>query len=58
MDTQLCVKKKFSQCNGTRIFNQGNVGRLLADFLTVNSNNNYLVIYIYIYDFLVLFYLH
>ena len=39
-------------------FYQGNVGRLIADFLTVHSNNNYLVIYIYIHDFLVLFYLH
>ena len=27
-------------------FYQGNVGRLFADFLTVHSNNNYLVIYI------------
>ena len=32
-------------------FYQGNVGRLFADFLTFHSNNSYLVIYIYIYDF-------
>ena len=52
MDAQLCVKKEIGQFNGTRIL----PGKCQSTFLTVHSNNNYLAIYIY--DFLVLFYLH
>ena len=47
MDAQLCAKKKKSVSLMKQAFFQGNVGRLFADFLTVHSNNNYLVIYIY-----------
>ena len=32
-------------------FSKGNVGRLFADFLTVHSNNTYLVIYTYDFGF-------
>ena len=39
------VKKKFSQCNGTRIL-PGKCRSTVRGFLTVHSNNNYLVIYI------------
>ena len=45
MDAQLCVKKK-SVSVMEHAFYQGNVGRQFADFFTVQSNNNYLVIYI------------
>ena len=49
MDAQLYVKKKISQCNGTRIL-PGNWRSTVREFR--------LYIHIYIYDFLVLFYLH
>ena len=50
MDAQLCVKKKLSQCNGTRIL-PGKCWSTVRGFLTVHSINNYLVIYIMIFWF-------
>ena len=45
MDAQLCVEKKLSQYNGTHIL----PGKCWSTIrrLIVHSNNNYLVIYIY-----------
>ena len=44
MDAQLCVKKKKTVSVMEYAFYQGNVGQLFADFSTIHSNNNYLVI--------------
>ena len=58
MDAQLCVKKKISQCNGTRIL-PGKCQSNVRGFLTVHNNKNDITTCIStIYDFLVLFYLH
>ena len=50
MDAQLCVKKKLSQCNRTRIL-PGKCLSTVRGFLTAYSNNNYLVIYTMIFWF-------
>ena len=51
-------RKKISQCNGTRIL-PGKSQSTVCGFLTVHNNNNdKLLVYRSIYDFLVLFYLH
>ena len=55
MDAQLCVKKKISQCNGTRIL-PGKRQSTVRGFLTVHSNINDITTCIY--DYMVLFYLH
>ena len=39
MDAQLCEKKNFSQCNGTRIL-PGKCQSTVRDFLTVHINNH------------------
>ena len=39
MDTQLCEKKKISQCNGTRTI-PGKCQSTVRGFLTVHNNNN------------------
>ena len=50
MDAQLCVKKKISQCNETRIL-AGKCRSIVRGFLTVHSNN-------YIYDVCEIIFLH
>ena len=39
MDAQLCVKKKISQCNGTRNL-PGKCQSTVRGFLTFHNNNN------------------
>ena len=48
MDAQLCVKKKISQCNGTRIL-PGKCQSNVRVFLTVHNSNNDITTCILIY---------
>ena len=48
MDAQLCVKKKISQCNGTRMLS-GKCQSTDGGFLTVHNNNNDITTCILIY---------
>ena len=57
MDAQLCVKKKISQCNGTRIL-PGKCQSTFRGFLTVHNNNNDITTCIYIVDLYTIFWFY